>query len=52
VRSHDLLRFAATMFAATGASTREILSRGGRKSVTMVVRDEHASDERDAQSRP
>ncbi len=36
------------MFASTGASTKEIMSRGGWKSVTMVVRYEHASEERDA----
>ena len=36
------------MFAATGASTKEIMSRGGWKSVAMVVRYEHASEERDA----
>ena len=48
VRFHDLRHFAATMFASTGASTKEIMSRGGWKSVTMVVRYEHASDERDA----
>ena len=35
------------MFATTGA-TKEIMSRGGWKSVAMVVRDEHASEERDA----
>ena len=44
VRIHDLRHFAATMFA----STKEIMSRGGWKSVTMVVRYEHASEERDA----
>ena len=49
VRFHDLRRhFAATMFAATGANTKEIMSRGGWKSVAMVVRYEHASEERDA----
>jgi len=48
VRFHDLRHFAATMFASTGASTKEIMSRGGWKSVTMVVRYEHASEERDA----
>ena len=37
-----------TMFASTGASTKEIMSRGGWKSVAMVVRDEHPSEERDA----
>jgi hypothetical protein len=31
-----------------GASTKEIMSRGGWKSVAMVVRYEHASEERDA----
>jgi integrase len=48
VRFHDLRHFAATMFASTGASTKEIMSRGGWKSVAMVVRYEHASEERDA----
>ncbi len=48
VRFHDLRHFAATMFATTGASTKELMSRGGWKSVAMVVRYEHASDERDA----
>jgi hypothetical protein len=48
VRFHDLRHFAATMFASTGASTKEIMSRGGWRSVAMVVRYEHASEERDA----
>jgi len=48
IRFHDLRHFAATMFASTGASTKEIMSRGGWRSVTMVVRYEHASNERDA----
>ena len=48
VRFHDLRHFAATMFASTGASTKELMSRGGWKSVAMVVRYEHASEERDA----
>jgi len=48
VRFHDLRHFAATMFATTGASTKEIMSRGGWKSIAMVVRYEHASEERDA----
>ena len=49
VRFHDLRHFAATMFASTGVSTKEIMSRGGWKSIAMVVRYEHASEERDAQ---
>ena len=48
VRFHDLRHFAATMFATTGASTKELMTRGGWKSVAMVVRYEHASEERDA----
>jgi integrase len=48
VRCHDPRHFAATMFASTGASTKEIMSRSGWKSVAMVVRYEHASEERDA----
>jgi hypothetical protein len=47
VHLHDLRHFAATTFASTGASTKEIMSRGGWKSVAMVVRYEHASEERD-----
>ena len=49
VRFHDLRHFAATMFASAGASTKELMSRGGWKSIAMVVRYEHASEERDAQ---
>ena len=48
MRFHDLRHFAATMFATTGASTKEIMCRGGWRSVAMVVRYEHASEERDA----
>jgi hypothetical protein len=49
VRFHDLRHFAATMFASTGASTKEIMSRGGWRSVAMVaVRYKHASEERNA----
>ncbi len=36
------------MSATTGASTKELMSRGGWKSIAMVVRYEHVSDERDA----
>jgi hypothetical protein len=49
VRLHDLRHCAATTFASTGASTKEIMSRGGWKSVAMVVRYERVSEERDAQ---
>jgi integrase len=45
---HDLRHFAATQFSATGASTREVMERGGWKSAPMVVRYQHATDERDS----
>jgi hypothetical protein len=48
VRFHDLRHFAATLFASTGASPKEIISRSGWKSVAMVVSYEHASEEREA----
>lgn len=35
MRFHDLRHFAATKFAPTGASTKEIMSRGGWRSVAM-----------------
>jgi integrase len=47
-RFHDLRHYAATTFAATGASTKEVMSPGGWKTVTLVGRYEHASTERDA----
>jgi hypothetical protein len=45
---HDLRHFAAAMFASSDASTKEIMSRGRWKSVAIVVRDENASEGRDA----
>jgi hypothetical protein len=38
VRFHDLCHFAATMFASTGTSIKEVMSPGGLKPVAMVVR--------------
>ena len=46
-RFHDLRHFAAAS-TTTGASTKELMNRGGWKSVTTVVRYEHACQERDA----
>ena len=48
VRFHDLRHFASIMFGPTGASTKELMNRGGWKSVTMAMRYKHASKERDA----
>jgi integrase len=44
---HDLRHFAATEFSATGASSREVMERGGWKSHSMVVRYQHATPTRD-----
>ena len=47
VRFHDLRHFAGTMAAAAGASTREVMARGGWSSPQMALRYEHATQERD-----
>jgi hypothetical protein len=44
MRFHDLRHFAATVSPQPGTSTKEMMSRGGRKSVAMVVRYEHATE--------
>ncbi len=44
---HDLRHFAATVAAQAGATTKELMARGGWASVTMVVRYQHQSPERD-----
>jgi len=48
VRFHDLRPFAGTMPAATGASTRELMARGGWSTVAMVTHHQHATADRDA----
>ncbi len=48
VRFHDLRHFAGTMAAATGASTRELMARGGWSTVAMVTHYQHATEDRDA----
>ena len=47
LRFHDLRHFAGTMAAAAGASTKEVMARGGRSSPQMALRYEHATRERD-----
>ena len=47
MRFHDLRHFAGTMAAAAGASTKEVMARGGWSSPQMALRYEHATEERD-----
>jgi len=47
LRFHDLRHFAGTMAAAAGASTKEVMARGGWSSPQMALRYEHATRERD-----
>lgn len=49
VHFHDLRHFHATQYSAAGASLREVMARGGWKSVSMVARYQHATPERDAE---
>ena len=46
---HDLRHFAGTVAAQAGATTRDLMARGGWSSPQMVVRYMHTSEERDAQ---
>jgi integrase len=47
MRFHDLRHFAGTMAAAAGASTKEVMARGGWSSPQMALRYEHATQHRD-----
>ena len=47
LRFHDLRHFAGTMAAAAGASTKEVMARGGWSSPQMALRYEHATRDRD-----
>jgi integrase len=46
-RFHDLRHFALTMTAATGASTKEIMRRGGHSSMAAALRYQHATEDGD-----
>jgi integrase len=46
---HDLRHYAATTFSATGASTKELMNRGGWRTTPTAVRYQHATSERDAE---
>lgn len=47
LRFHDFRHFAGNMAAAAGASTKEVMARGGWSSPQMALRYEHATKERD-----
>lgn len=46
-RLHDLRHLGATMAAATGASTKEIMARIGHASPAAALRYQHATEDRD-----
>jgi integrase len=46
-RLHDLRHLAATLTAATGASTKEIMARIGHASPAAALRYQHATEDRD-----
>ncbi len=47
IRFHDLRHFSLTMAAAAGASTRELMSRGGHSTPAAALRYQHATEDRD-----
>jgi integrase len=47
VHFHDLRHFSLTMAAPTGASTKELKSRGGHSSPAAALRFQHATEDRD-----
>jgi integrase len=47
VHFHDLRHFSLTMAAMTGASTKELMRRGGHASPAAALRYQHATEDRD-----
>jgi integrase len=47
VRIHDLRHTGATLAAATGASTKELMNRLGHASSDAALRYQHATEDRD-----
>jgi len=47
VRFHDLRHFSLTMAATTGATTKELMRRGGHSTPAGALRYQHASEDRD-----
>jgi len=48
VRPHELRHTGATLAAATGATTKELMRRLGHSSPTAALLYQHAADDRDA----
>lgn len=46
-RFHDLRHFSLTMAATTGASTKELMRRGGHSTPAAALRYQHATEDRD-----
>ena len=47
IRLHDLRHFSLTLAATTGASTKELMRRGGHSTPAAALRYQHASEDRD-----
>ena len=47
VRFHDLRHFSLTMAATTGASTKELMRRGGHSTAAAALRYQRATEDRD-----
>lgn len=47
LRFHDLRHLGLTAFARAGATSAELVERGGHKSISVAARYPHASRERD-----
>jgi len=47
IRFHDLRHFSLTMAAVTGASTKELMRRGGHSTPAAALRYQHATENRD-----
>ena len=48
VRMHDLRHSGLTWAAITGATTKEIMRRGGHSSAVAALRYQHATEDRDS----
>jgi integrase len=46
-RFHDLRHFSLTMAAVAGASTKELMRRGGHSTPAAALRYQHATENRD-----
>ena len=47
IHFHDLRHFSLTMAATSGATTKELMRRGGQSSPAAALRYQHATEERE-----